>query len=616
MAQAIEVKMPETTDHTRIRNFLEEQFSKSPRADIGLLALATAVLSFAGLGLGPDLSDHEAIIGQGARETLQSGNWLIPRVNGEVFVRKPPLPIWLVTWTSKIVDPASLPLPVTTLAARLPSALAGWLTAMLVYFLGRRMFGHRIAVVSSLVMASCAGGLTFAHRAEVEMTLTLMSAGAFAAFWFATESRERIHRGWLIAFYLFLGLAMFSKAPMPLAVVVAPLAIWWFVTIPILNRLSSTHFLAHGFRLQLAGFLRLLSIPGILIFLGIVLPWPIYIYRHVDHVMDLWRLEFFARYTGDMSESPEPFWYFIPMVFLLALPYCLSIPEAVASPFLRSYQPNRRALAFAWTWFMVHFIVVSGGSYKRSHYLASCMPAIALLLGPTLDRLFFAARSLSRRAVAGIAIGFALVAILGGVAGAIVLRQEMPALAWTGAGVIAVAALGIAAACHFFFHGRRKASFLSLVAMSGAVFVAAWIGVGRTGWLDYKPREMARVIRDAGITTAERITWAVGRPDPRLAWHLGRPIPPLLSAMELASMRTDRKKASEALQYRIANEIVARLKSTTPEYLVIDVKYWNTFTSFFDTPARVVHRLKDPFDRDDGDNWMLVTNAWNTAKAP
>lgn len=604
--------MVERVDASHLRSFPEEQFSQSPRTDIWLLTLATGLLCFAGLGFGPDLSDHEAIIGQGARETLQSDNWLIPRVNGEVFVRKPPLPIWLATWTSKLVGSASLPLPVSTLATRLPSAVAGWLTALLVYFLGRAMYGHRIAMVSSLVMASCAGGLMFAHRAEVEMTLTLMSAGAFAAFWMATESGSRIHRGWLIAFYAFLALAMFAKAPMPLAVVMAPLAVWWFVAIPILNRLTSSEFLFRGIRLQLRRFLTLLSIPGILLFLAIVVPWPIYIYRNVDHVMDLWWLEFGARYTGDMSESPEPFWYFIPMVFLLALPFCLSIPEAVATSFLRSYQLIRRPLAFNWTWFAIHFLVVSGGSYKRSHYLASCLPAIALLLGPTLDRLFFTTRSMSRRGVASATIGFVIVAIIGGIAGGIVLHQKMPALAWTGTLVIAIAAIGIAAACHFFFHGRRRASFLSLVAMSGAVFVAAWVGVGRTDWLDYKPREMARVIREANIPPTERIIWAVGRPDPRLAWQLGRPIPPLLSAMELASMRKDRKTVSEELQIRIANEISARLKSSTPEYLVIDVKYWNTFTSFFDTPARVVHRLRDPFESRDGDNWMLVTNAWNT----
>jgi len=607
--------MTNPIDDARLRSFPEERFSTSPRLDLWLLFLATALLSFAGLGFGPDLSDHEAIIGQGARETLQSGDWLIPRVNGEVFVRKPPLPIWLVTWTSKSIDPASLPLPVSTLATRLPSAIAGWMTALVVYFLGRAMYGHRIAMVASLVMASSAGGMMFSHRAEVEMTLTLMSACAFASFWMATESRDRVHRVWLVGFYLFLGLAMFSKAPMPLAVVVAPLAVWWFAIIPILDRATSTRLLGDGVRYQLGGFLKLLSIPGILIFLAIVLPWPIYVYRNVDHVMDLWWLEFGARYIGDMSESPEPFWYFIPMVFLLALPFCLSIPEAVATPFLRSYQNIRRPLAFNWTWFLIHFIVVSGGSYKRSHYLASCLPAIALLLGPVLDRLFFAARSMSRRAVAAATIVFAAIAILGGIVGSFLLRQRMPALGWTGIGVIAIAAMGIAAAGHFFFHGRRKASFVSLVVMSGAVFVAAWIGVGRNGWLDYKPREMARAIRDAGIPATDRITWAVGRPDPRLAWQLGRPIPPLLSAMELASMRKDRKTVSEALQYRIANEITARLKSSTPEYLVIDVKYWNTYTSFFDTPARVVHRLRDPFDRDDSDNWMLVTNAWNTGLA-
>lgn len=594
-----------------LRAYPEERFFRSPSADVWLVVILGGLLSFAGLGFGPDLSDHEAIIGQGARETLQSGDWLIPRVNGEVFVRKPPLPIWMATWVSNVVDGQAT---VSRLATRLPSALAGWLTVIVVYFLGQSLFGHRAGVVSALVLASCAGGLMFSHRAEIEMTLTLFSACAFGAFWAATETAPQIRRGWLAAFYFFLAASMFAKAPLPLAVVVFPLAVWWFVTIPVLDS-SAGQTLWQGIRRQLIRFLKLLSIPGILLFLAIVVPWPLYIYKHVDHALDLWRLEFVARYTGDMSESAEPFWYYLPMVFLLALPWCLSLPEAAASPFLRSYSPMRRPLAFAWTWLIVHFVFVSTGAYKRSHYLASCLPAMALLLGPTLDRLFLAARTFSRRAIASATIGFAIVAMIAAVAAAVVIHRKMPGLMLPGIGCAAVGGLGIAAACHFFFRGRRALSLLSLAVMSGALFIWGWIGIGTTGWLDYKPREMARAIRDSSIPVDHRITWAVGRPDPRLAFHLGRPIPPLFSAMEMASMRTDRKAASDDLQFKIANRIAARLTSQAPEYLVIDVKYWKRFSSFFKTPAHVVHRLHDPFDDDDGDDWMLVTNAWNTGEA-
>lgn len=596
-------------------HFPEERFGASQSAALCLVTILTFVLSFAGLGFGPDLSDHEAIIGQGARETLQSGDWLIPRVNGEIFVRKPPLPIWLATWVSHFADDGTAEHGVSLLAARLPSAAAGWLTALVVYFLGRSLYGPGIAMVSALVMASCAGGLMFSHRAEVEMTLTLFSACTFGAFWAATETRNRIRRGWLIGFYLFLAMAMFAKAPLPLAAVMLPLAVWWFVTIPLLQRATDQVTVAKGVTAQLRRFLTLLSIPGILVFLAIVLPWPFYIYKHVDHALDLWRLEFVARYTGDMSEKAEPFWYYLPMVFLLALPYCLSLPEAAASPFLQSYRPIRRPLAFAWTWLIVHFVFVSTGAYKRSHYLATCLPAVALLLGPTLHRLFFAARALPRRAVAAMTLGFALIAVIGAAVAGMLIYKMVPDLTRPGIGVAVIAGLGIATACHFFYHGRRAVSFMTLVVMSGALFAWGWVGIGATGWLDYKPREMARAIVQAGIPTADRITWAVGRPDPRLAWHLGRPVPPLFSAMEMASMRTDRKKASDELQFKIANRIAARLTSQTPEYLVIDVKYWKLFSSFFKTPAHVVHRLHDPFDDDDGDDWMLVTNAWNMGEA-
>ena len=578
------------------------------------MLVLTAVLSFAGLGMGPDLSDHEAIVAQGAREILQTGDWLVPHVNGEPFVRKPPLPFWLVAIAAKLVDPAGLNPPVSLLAARLPSAVAGWLTALLVFAVGRRMFGRRIGVVAALVQATCAGGLLFSHRAEVEMTLTLFSAATFAAFWLATEpAAPRPRRGWLLGFYLALAYAMLAKAPLPGPVVVLPLAVWWFVVSPMFGASGPTLTDAPpNYRQRVIEQCRrlpsLLAPLGILLFVAIVVPWPWYVYRHVDHVMDLWRLEFVARYTGDMSESAEPFWYYLPMLFLLALPFALSLPEAVASTFLRAYESHRRPLAFALTWLAVHVVFVSTGAYKRTHYLATCVPAMALLLAPTLDRLFLAARELPRRAVAALTLSLAILAVAGAIAATVVVHRQWPALLTVTAVAAGLFGLGIATACHFFFHGRRAGSLLALIVTVAAGFAWTWRGLGVARVMDYKPIEMAARIKAANLPADARLTWAIGRPDLRLAWQLGRPVPPSFTALELASMRSDRKAASEALQLKFADRIAERMRGDRPEYLVIDVKYWAQFRSFFEVPSRELARVHDPFDDDKRDDWLLLTN--------
>lgn len=137
----------------------EESFSKSPKVDLLCLLLFSLFLCAWGLSSGPGLGDHEAIIAQGARQIRQGDGWLVPHVNDVPFVRKPPLAFWLAALSSELVDPPNVELPVSPLAARFPSAIAGVLTTLVVYLLSRSMFGHRIALVSGAVMASCTGGL-------------------------------------------------------------------------------------------------------------------------------------------------------------------------------------------------------------------------------------------------------------------------------------------------------------------------------------------------------------------------------------------------------------------------------------------------------------------------
>jgi len=87
---------------------------------------------------GRSLENHDYFrYAQVAKEMIFSGDWIIPRYNGEVFIQKPPLLSWLiaisaVTWGG-----------LTPFLARLPGVLAAWGGGIVVYLWGRRIWGDK-----------------------------------------------------------------------------------------------------------------------------------------------------------------------------------------------------------------------------------------------------------------------------------------------------------------------------------------------------------------------------------------------------------------------------------------------------------------------------------------
>ena len=68
-------------------------------------------------------------------EMVDSGDWVLPRVNGELIPSKPPLYHWIA------VAFASMTGGVSELAVRLPSIAAGAATVALVYAAGTAAWG-------------------------------------------------------------------------------------------------------------------------------------------------------------------------------------------------------------------------------------------------------------------------------------------------------------------------------------------------------------------------------------------------------------------------------------------------------------------------------------------
>jgi len=192
------------------------------RAASAAVLAGAAVLFLANLG-GYDLwAPDEPYFGEGAREMVEDGRWIVPHVNGVVTTDKPPLFFWSIAVVS-------LPLgTVTAWTARLPSVLAALGTLVLTLRLGRRLGDAATGTLAAAVLATSYLFWDKARTAQIDALLCLLILVAISAFeaWRAGEVPGRAAG---IAFWAAGGLAVLAKGPvgilLPLGIALVTLGV-------------------------------------------------------------------------------------------------------------------------------------------------------------------------------------------------------------------------------------------------------------------------------------------------------------------------------------------------------------------------------------------------------
>jgi 4-amino-4-deoxy-L-arabinose transferase-like glycosyltransferase len=183
-----------------------------------LLVCVWAGLCLVNLG-GPSLWDiDEGNNAEAAREMYESGDWVKPTFNGLLRVDKPALLYWLQMAGYRFFG-------VNEFSARLPSALAALLSVLLVYELGRMMFGAGAGLFAGLILASTVLFSAAAHFANPDALLNACGLLTFCFFW---RDYERGGTSWLVLGGVATGLGMLAKGPVGLVLPSAVTALFLF----------------------------------------------------------------------------------------------------------------------------------------------------------------------------------------------------------------------------------------------------------------------------------------------------------------------------------------------------------------------------------------------------
>ncbi len=601
-------------------------FPPSPAAQVGgilLLVVFAAGVCLFNLHRGPAMGDHECIVAAAARQALDSGHILLPQINEDARVRKTPLGIWLAAASSRLLGGRG-EAAVTEFTARLPSALAGVANALLVCWLGRMLYGHRAGLVGGFVMAGCGATFVYARIAQVDMTLTALTTLSYACFW-RGAMHERASRRAMVPFYLAFALAMMAKAPLPAATVGLPLAVFWFVVLPLLDAAEPAgaeargvlHRLAVGVVERFRALPALWLVPGTLLFLVVAGAWPLYIWLRVPGVLELWRTEYLDRASGALSERTQPWYYYLPLLPAMTAPFMLSLPEALTAVFSRWYRPYRRGLAYALTWALVGTVFVSVAAFKRPHYLLSMIPGWCLLLAPVIDRLFFGpfAVLLPAPTVARLArsVPVCLAVVL--TAGGVFLRMRHPEWFWPYVVVGAIALVAWSAAGLTYAAGWRGLSFAALLAGVLGITTTVWPMLHTRIGPDAESMALAGQLRAHGLADAPELYWVGGRPNAALEYYGRVSLRRLVNEREMAALRRGRARLTEEVLQEHGRRIIALLGGDKPAFLVMRTGEYGLFEHRTGLQARVVFRLEGLCDKP-GDELLVITGPLQAASRP
>ncbi len=334
------------------------------RTDLLLLVAFCGFLFFYGLGAFGLVGADEPRYAQVAREMLDRSDWVTPTLQGKPWLEKPVLYYWQAMLSFRAYG-------ITDQAARLPAALDAALLIAAVYFFLRR-FRPGSELDGVLITASCAAMVIFAHAAATDMPLAACFAIALLA-WYAWYESERY--AYLAVFYLFLALGTLAKGPV--APALAAVIIVLFVAV----------------KRDWRAIPRTLWIPGIAVYLAVMLPWYIAVQVRNPGFFRFFILEHnLARFSQNVYHHHQPFWYYLPVFLLAMMPWTLVLILAVAERARLIWAEGKEAFAspedswplFLSIWMLVPILFFSASQSKLPGYILPAVPAGALLVAEYL----------------------------------------------------------------------------------------------------------------------------------------------------------------------------------------------------------------------------------------
>jgi len=323
---------------------------------MGVALILAAIIFSINIG-GYDLwSPDEPRYALVAREMMDSGDYMLPRVNNQPYKEKPPLLFWCIaacsSWTKEV----------TPLSARVPSVLSGLVVLVFTGLLARELFNARIALWSVLILMTMQRFWWNSRFGQIDMLLTAcLTAGLYGYWRWEKTNKWR----WLVWFYAAVLAGLFAKGPGVLVFPVLFILVW---TWPGPRRSQAwAHLLVGCFLCAL-------------LYAAWVIPAHIAFARESQAAAgDVLASNMFRQTLGrfflGVSHANWP-WYYLTTLPLDWLPWTLFLPWVAL--WVWKHKSDTPAMRFLLSWTVPAFIFFCIAIGKRGIYLLPLFPAFAM----------------------------------------------------------------------------------------------------------------------------------------------------------------------------------------------------------------------------------------------
>jgi 4-amino-4-deoxy-L-arabinose transferase-like glycosyltransferase len=304
-----------------------------------------------------------------------SGGTVTPILYGKPWLEKPALYYWRAMSFFKEFG-------VSDWSARLPSS-SGALVLIILIFLHMRRFRPGGHLDAALITTSCVAIISFARGASTDMQLAAPFCIGMLGWYAWYETGKKF---WLFDLYFFGAAATLAKGP------VAP-----FLALCII-------LLFAGLRREWSLLRRTIWLPGVILYLVMVLPWYIAVQKRNPTFYRLFFLEHnLERFATNRFQHHQPFWYYVAVLLIGLMPWTViairalidSVDVSIAEWKVRHnpqrYLGHSRAgdafpeFLVLWALFPIVFFSFSGS--KLPGYILPSIPPLTILTADYLNRI-------------------------------------------------------------------------------------------------------------------------------------------------------------------------------------------------------------------------------------
>jgi 4-amino-4-deoxy-L-arabinose transferase-like glycosyltransferase len=288
-----------------------------------------------------------------AQEMVHYGNYLLPTMNGEPRLEKPPLPTWIAAGVEHIA-------PGNLVVQRYAAGLSATLMVLFLYLLVTRLTRNRkVGLIASLILATSVNVILMGRTVTWDIYTHSFMLGAIYFLVVALEEQGAQWKYFLLSGF-FIGLSFLSKGPVSFYALLIPFLISYIIV----------------YRTGISG--KKWAIAGMVVVSLIVSFWWYgYTYFfHQDFAVEIAQKES----SSWLDHNVRPWYYYWKFAAEAGI-WALFWITAIIYFFINKQTIYQKEYKFSFIWFLASLVLLSVVPEKKSRYLLPLLIPGAMLIG-------------------------------------------------------------------------------------------------------------------------------------------------------------------------------------------------------------------------------------------